>query len=248
MARVIAIIPARLNSKRFTRKILFPIKGKPLIYHVWQSVRQSKLIDRLFIATDSEEIGQAVNDFGGAVIMTSNRPKNGTERVAEAVSDMRFDITVNVQGDNIGLAGRDLDMVIKKMTADPKMRYATLAQGIEGRGWKDKLYSPNVVKVVTDAKDDALWFSRYPIPFIKNADSRPAIKQFPYREHIGVYFIRKKALLDYASWKQGAAEQAESLEQLRILENGEKIRVYPCSTEVLSVDNEQEAKKIGRYI
>lgn len=248
MAHVTAIIPARLDSKRFFRKILYPIKGKPLIYYVWRTATQARLVDRVFVATDSDEIGRAVNNFGGAVIMTSPRPRNGTERVIEAASGLRTDIVVNIQGDNLNLPGKDIDRAIKMMTADPKIQFATLAQPIGPRGWKEKLYNPNVVKVVINAAGDALWFSRYPIPFIKKPDRRPMVKQFPYLEHIGVYFFRKKALLAYRSWMRGKAEAAESLEQLRILENGGRIKVFLTSSEVLSVDSEAAVKKIVRHI
>jgi 3-deoxy-manno-octulosonate cytidylyltransferase (CMP-KDO synthetase) len=248
MAHVTAIIPARLQSKRFTRKILHPLKGRPLIYYAWHAATRARLVDRVFVATDSDEIGRAVNSFGGAVIMTSPKPRNGTERVIEAVAGLRTDIVINLQGDNIGLPGKDIDRVIKMMTYDPRIQFATLAQPIGPRSWKDKLYSPNVVKVVTNTSGDALWFSRYPIPYLKNPDRRPAIKQYPYLEHIGVYFFRKRALKEYGSWERGKVEAVESLEQLRILENGGKIKVFLTSAEVISVDSEAAVKKAVRHI
>jgi len=248
MAHVTAIIPARLDSKRFSRKILYPVKGKPLIYYVWHAAMQARLVDRVFVATDSDEIGRTVNNFGGAVILTSPKPRNGTERVIEAVKGLRTDIVVNLQGDNINLPGKDIDRVIEMMTSDPKIQFATLAQPIGPRGWKDKLYSPNVVKVIINASGDALWFSRYPIPYLKNPDRQPAIKRYPYLEHIGVYFFRKKALAAYRSWERGKAEAAESLEQLRIIENGGKIKVFLTSTEVISVDSVAAVKKAVRHI
>lgn len=239
MPHVTAIIPARLASKRFSHKVLYPLKGRPLIFYVWRAVSQANLIDRLFVATDSPEIGRAVNAFGGAVIMTSKKPRNGSERTAEAVAGMKTDIVINVQADNIGLTGPLLDRVIKAMTADKKIEVATLARKIDGRNWRRMLESPNVVKVIENACGDAAWFSRYPIPFIRGIGRKRAIDMFPFLEHIGVYFFRRKALEQYAGWPQGRAERVESLEQLRILENGKNIRLFKTATEIVSVDSKE---------
>lgn len=248
MAHITAIIPARLASKRFSRKVLYPLKGKPLIFYVWNSVRKSKLINQLFIATDSTEIGTAVNAFGGAVIMTSRYPRNGTERVAEAVKSMKTDIVVNIQADNIGLTANNIDKVIKAMTADKKIQSATLAQKIEGKDSRNKLNDANVVKVIETADGHAGWFSRYPIPMFKGAGRKNPTGMFPYLEHIGVYFFRKQALLDYQKWRPAKSEKAESLEQLRILEYGGRIRLFKIRPRVLSVDSKQALKKIDKLI
>ena len=244
MARVTAIIPARLESKRFSRKVLYPLKGKPLIFYAWQAARKAGLIDRLFVATDSAEVGRAVNAFGGAVIMTSKRPRNGTERVAEAIADFRTDIVINIQADNLGLSGSILDRVIREMIADRKITCATLARKIDGPDWKRKLYNRNVVKVIGNTEGNAVWFSRYPIPFTRPDGGQRPIDLFPFLEHIGIYFFRKKALMDYAGWPRGRAEKAESLEQLRILENGKKIRLFLTRAEIISVDSRQAVKKL----
>jgi 3-deoxy-manno-octulosonate cytidylyltransferase (CMP-KDO synthetase) len=242
MAQVTAIIPARLESRRFSRKVLYPLKGKPLIFYVWKAARDARMIDRLFVATDSAEIGQAVNDFGGSVVMTSSRPRNGTERVAEAVSDMNSNIVLNIQADNLGLTGSILDRIINSMAADRQIAYATLAQTIDGRDWKQKLYNPNVVKVIGDRCGNAAWFSRYPIPYVKRPGRKRAVDMYPFLEHIGVYFFRKKALTEYVNYPRGQAEKAESLEQLRILENGNKIKLYKTRAKIISVDNKKDLR------
>jgi 3-deoxy-manno-octulosonate cytidylyltransferase (CMP-KDO synthetase) len=244
MAHVTAIIPARLESKRFSRKVLYPLNGRPLIFYVWRAARRARLINRLFVATDSAEIGRAVNGFGGAVIMTSKKPRNGTERAAEAISDMRTDIVINIQADNLGPFGPVLDRVLKSMMNDKKTEAATLARKIDGRNWRRKLENPDVVKVIENARGDAAWFSRYPIPYIRGVGRRRSIDLFPFLEHIGVYFFRRKALLEYASWPQGRIEKAESLEQLRILEHGKSIRLYKTSAEIVSVDNKESLHAI----
>ena len=237
MAHVTAIIPARLASKRFSRKVLYPLKGKPLIFYVWRAVKQARLVDRLFVATDSVEIGRAVNAFGGAVIMTSKRPRNGTERTAEAVAPMKTDIVINIQADNIGKLGPVIDRVLKAMIADRNIEVATLARKIGGRDWRSVLQSPNVVKVIESANGNAAWFSRYPIPYIRGVGRRKTVDLFPFLEHLGVYFFRRTALEQYVAWPQGRTEKAESLEQLRILENGKNIRLYKTQTEIISVDS-----------
>ncbi len=244
MTRVTAIIPARLASKRFSRKVLYPLGGKPLLYYVWRGVRQAKLIDRLFVATDSMEVGRAVTAFGGAVIMTSGKPRNGSERVAEAVADLRADLVINIQADNLGLTGAVLDRVIAHMRDDRRIQFATLARRITGAGWKRKLDDPNMVKVIEDENGNAAWFSRYPIPYIRGGGRRHAVDLFPYLEHIGVYFFRKAALLDYTSWPPGKAERAESLEQLRILENGGTIKLYKTRAEIISVDSKKQLRTV----
>jgi 3-deoxy-manno-octulosonate cytidylyltransferase (CMP-KDO synthetase) len=248
MAHVTAIIPARLASTRFSRKVLYPLGGKPLIYYIWKAAHQAKLIDRLFVATDSVEIGRAVNAFGGSVIMTSGKPRNGTERVAQAVSDLNTDIVINIQADNLGLTGATLDRAIRQIRADRSVAFATLARPIDGRDWKAKLAGSDVVKVVEDAAGYAAWFSRYPIPFIRDSAGRKAINLFPFLEHIGVYFFRKAALMEYATWPLGRAERAESLEQLRILENGGRIKLYKTKTEILSVDSKNAIGKLERML
>lgn len=246
MPPVTAIIPARLASRRFSRKVLYRINGRPLIYYAWRAACRARLVERVYVATDSEEVGREVNGFGGSVILTSPHPRNGSERAAEAIRGIKGDIIVNIQADNVGLPGAMLDRVIGAMKADRTISFATIARPITGKRGKEKLKNPDVVKVVPTADGHAGWFSRLAIPYIR--DSRRSGKggNFPYLEHVGVYFFRRKALIDYAGWPTTAAEKAESLEQLRILENGGRIRLFITRADVVSVDSRDTAEKLQR--
>ena len=242
-ANVVAVIPARLNSKRFSGKVIYPYRGKPLLYYVWDAAMRSRQIDRLIIATDNPKVAGAADGFGAEVVMTSARPRTGSDRVAEVARNVKARIFVNIQADNFGLKASVLDRVISSMKRSPKTRFATLAREID----RDKdLFDPNVVKLVMDKEERALWFSRYPLPYLQHATSRSRCKQFSYFEHIGVYFYRASALTDYSRWRRGALEQAESLEQLRILENGGSIRVYTTKARSVSVDRPEDLKKLDR--
>lgn len=244
MPRVTAIIPVRLESTRFPRKALYPINGKPLIFHVWQSAREAQSVNQLYVATDSVEVAREVTKFGGAVIMTSSKPRNGSERAAEATVNLKTDIIVSLQADNFGLSGKIIDRAVQEMVKDKGIAYATLARKLGGKNWANDLYNPNVVKVIGDKNNDALWFSRYPIPFLKKPLGRKAIDLFSFLEHIGIYFFKKESLMEYVKWPRGQAEKAESLEQLRILENGKRIRLFLTRSQVISIDSKETLQRI----
>ena len=242
MKRVVAVIPARLDSRRFFRKVLYPYRGKPVLYHIWQQVRKAKLIDRTLVATDSVEVAGALEPYGVEVRLTSRRARTGSDRVAEAVTGMPADLVINVQGDTFGLSPAALDRVITAMRGDRSITFATLARSIRD---DDELFDPGVVKVVTATDGRPLWFSRFPLPFLQNADSRARSTQFKFLAHIGVYFFRRQALAAFAGWKRTPCEKAESLEQLRILENGGIMRVFRTSARTISIDSPDDLKKIA---
>jgi len=239
--KTVAVIPARLKSSRFPEKVLFLHEGQPLLYHVWRQIVRAKEVDQVWIATDSGKIARAAESFGAAVVMTSRRPRTGTDRVAEAIAGHRADIVINIQADCFGFEPGVLDRVVRAMKEDHTIRCATLARAI---GDDRELFDPGVVKVVADRANRALWFSRLPIPFLQRPDSRPRSGQFNYMAHIGVYFFRRKFLEAYAGWKQTPLEKAESLEQLRVLEHGGSMRVFKTKMRTFSIDKPEDLKKI----
>jgi 3-deoxy-manno-octulosonate cytidylyltransferase (CMP-KDO synthetase) len=241
--RVTAIIPARLGSRRFSGKVLYQYRGKPLLYYVWKEASRSKLIDRLAIATDSSKIASVASSFGAEVVRTSKKHRTGSDRVAEAAGKIDGDIVMNIQGDNFGLRSAVLSAAIRKFRADRSDRFATLAHPIDT---DTDLFDPNVVKVAVASDGYALWFSRFPIPYLQGVDGNCRARQFRFLKHIGVYFFRKTGLADYSAWKRGQFEKAESLEQLRIVENHGKIRVYRTQARTVSIDTPDDLKRIER--
>jgi len=239
--KIIAVIPARINSRRFSGKVLYPYRGKPLLFYVWDEVRRARTVDRLIIATDQPEIKKAAEAFGAEVVLTSKKHRTGSDRVAEVVRKTGGSIIINIQADNFGLTGAVLDRAVKKMRQEKNLGFATLAFSIKE---DSRLFDPNLVKVVIGREGRALWFSRYPLPFLQHAEENYRTRQFKYWGHIGVYFYRRKALETYAGWKRSPLEKAESLEQLRVLENGGLMRVLVTRSRVVSVDAPADLKEL----
>jgi len=238
---VLAVIPARMGSRRFAGKVLYPYRGNPLLSYVWREVGRARNIDQLLIATDSDQVRREAEAFGARVIRTSPRHRTGSDRVAEVVKKIGAEIVVNVQADNFGLKRAVLERTIERMKRDPSIKFATLACRVQT---DDDLFDPNLVKVVLSKAGEALWFSRFPVPYLRDADNSSRASQFKFYEHIGVYFFRKAALRAFAGWKRSALEKAESLEQLRILENGGRMRVFKITTRPVSIDRPDDVKKL----
>jgi 3-deoxy-manno-octulosonate cytidylyltransferase (CMP-KDO synthetase) len=238
---VLAIVPVRLDSTRFAGKALFPVEGRPLVLHLLDSLKKSRRIDRILVATDNSDIRRAIEAAGYQVVLTRRKHRTGSDRIAEAAAETHAGIVVNVQGDNFGLDGRVLDRVIEAMKADKSIAYATLARRI---GDQAELSDTDTVKVVISADGHALWFSRLPVPYQKSLLSDGVAGKMNYYAHIGVYFFRSRALQQFASWRRSVAEQAESLEQLRILEHGGRIRVFITKARPISIDSPDDLRKI----
>ena len=220
------IIPARYASSRLPRKPLADIAGKPMIQHVWEKTQQAGA-NRVIIATDHEEIEQVAKTFSAEVCMTSTEHNSGTERLAEVIEKMAIaddEIIVNVQGDEPLIPPVIIQQVAQNL-AENQVNMATLALKLET---KEELFNPNCVKVLTDQKGMALYFSRAAIPFARDyfADCNDAfVASQPYLRHIGIYAYRAKFVNQYICWQPTVLEKLESLEQLRALWYGEKIHV-----------------------
>jgi 3-deoxy-manno-octulosonate cytidylyltransferase (CMP-KDO synthetase) len=227
-ASVVAVIPARYGSSRLPGKPLSQINGTPMVIWVWRNVRRSSLIGRVIVATDDERIAAVVREAGGEAMLTSPDHPSGTDRVAEVAGRVRAAIYINVQGDLPFVSAADLDALVAPMLAEPRLPMATLATPLlTDEEWSN----PNVVKVVCNSRRDALYFSRASIPWPR-AGGRP---QTALR-HMGVYGYRRSFLLKFAGLKPGVLERIESLEQLRVLENGYRIRVAAAASASLEID------------
>ena len=252
--KISAVIPARYGSTRFEGKPLADILGKPMIQHVYEGVRQSKLIDEVIVATDDQRIIEAVKSFGGKAVTTSPTHFTGTDRVAEVAKKLRSEIIVNVQGDEPLIKGDIIDKAIRPLLVDDTLQLSTLMTRIEEvRDW----LNPHIVKVVADQKDFALYFSRSPIPFprelqIGRLESNPfgTNRPLPKRvfKHIGVYVFRRKFLLQFSKMKPTPLEKLEKLEQLRALENGHRIQVTPVDYEPICVDTPEDIQKVEAFL
>ncbi|MFZ5807407.1 MAG: 3-deoxy-manno-octulosonate cytidylyltransferase [Verrucomicrobiota bacterium] len=234
---VIAVIPARYASTRFPGKPLAMLKGKPLIEWVWRRAKESKKIARVLVATDDARIADAVKKFGGEVKMTSAKHPSGTDRIAEAVRRIQADWIINLQGDEPLIMGKELDAFISQFG---KEKIATMARKIDVAGEEN---NPNVVKVVFDAKKRALYFSRSPIPFRRDADI--AVE---YWHHLGIYAYTPEILKKIVKLPPSSLEKIEKLEQLRFLENGIAIRVIPTTLKSVGVDTPEDIQRVESFL
>jgi len=236
---VVGIIPARFEATRFPGKPLAKILGKPMIQWVYERAKKSKNLEAVIVATDSQQIYQQVKSFGGEVVLTSNKHQSGTSRVAEVAAQLDVEIIVNIQGDEPLISAQAIDDAIKPFLTNPDIYMATLKHKIID---KNDLANPNIVKVVTDKNDFALYFSRALIPFIT-----PPYTSYIYK-HIGLYVYRKEFLLKLVQLPPTRLEQVEKLEQLRVLENGYKIKVIKTDYSSIGVDTEADLEKVTKIL
>lgn len=233
---VLGVIPARLKSTRLLRKMLADICGKPLICRTYENAWRSKLLNDVVVATDSKDIYDVIVGFGGKAIMTSSRHKFGSDRVAEAArkfENFKADIIVNIQGDEPLLKPRVIDAAIKILLDDPSCPVATVASPLN----KKDITNPSISKVVVDKIGRALYFSRSPIPYERKPYNQ-------YLGHIGLYAFRRDFLFKFTNILPSKLEQAECLEQLRILENGYPIKVSIVRSDVIGVDTPADLSKV----
>jgi 3-deoxy-manno-octulosonate cytidylyltransferase (CMP-KDO synthetase) len=247
--KIIVCIPARCSSTRFPAKVLAKDTGKFLIQHVYEQAKLAKLPDRVIIAADDTRIAEAAKSFGAECIMTDPDCPSGTDRIAEAVGGLDFDIVVNLQGDEPEIDPANIDTVAKLLVDNPKYQMATLVADFET---KEQIADPNIVKVVTSHESRgtghsvALYFSRSVIPYDRQQGGISETKN--YLRHIGIYAYRKDFLLKITKLPQTSLEKLEKLEQLRVIENGYDILVAKVKHTCAGIDTPvQYAEFVKRY-
>lgn len=237
--KFIGIIPARYSSSRFPGKPLAILGGKPVIEHVYRQV--SSVMEDVFVATDDQRIYDAVEAFGGKAIMTRSDHKSGTDRICEALEKVggSFDVVINIQGDEPFIQKSQLETVMQCFD-DPRTQIATLGKSFESM---EAVENPNSPKIVLDNDGYALYFSRSVIPFVRGKEHEEWLSHFPYLKHIGLYAYRTEVLMEISKLPQSTLELAESLEQLRWLQNGYKIKVGLTDVETIGIDTPEDLQR-----
>ena len=240
--QAIVVIPARYDSSRFPGKALAEIAGRSMIARVYERAKKAQRIARVVVATDDERILRAVQGFGGEAVMTRRDHSSGTDRDAEVAAHIPADIYVNVQGDEPLIDPAAIDAIVAAMQEDETIQIATPSTTIKQTS---EIMDPNVVKVVTDFDGNALYFSRAPIPWVRDRGASVAAR---HAKHVGLYACRREALLDFATFPPGELERIEQLEQLRWLENGYRIRVVEFEYEAVSVDVLADVARVEKIL
>ena len=242
--KIVAVIPARYQSKRFNGKPLALIAGKPMIQHVVQQAKACPEVDEIYVATDDQRIYECVQGFGGTAIMTSEHHQSGTDRIAEAVETIQLadqDIVVNIQGDQPIFQPSMLTDLVEALTKNPTVPMSTLMHKIID---DQELHDTNKVKVVVDNNGYALYFSRSPIPFYRDEPTKKTV----HYKHLGLYAYRKEFLLAFTQLSYGLLEHAEKLEQLRALEHGFKIKVVETIFDSIEVDTPEDIQRVEQNL
>ena len=244
MIKYLALIPARYASTRFPAKPLADILGKPMIQHVYE--RAARLFEHCYVATDDTRIADAVKAFGGNVVMTSTEHRSGTDRCREALekvsaeTGIEFDVVVNIQGDEPYIQTEQLEL-IKSCFADRDTQIATLVKPFSS---DEDIFNPNLPKVVLNAHSEAMYFSRSPIPYLRNLPQEEWQSAHTYLKHIGLYAYKSNILKEITSLEAGELEKLESLEQLRWIENGYKIKVAKTEFESYAIDTPEDLERL----
>lgn len=239
--KVLVIIPARWGSTRFPGKPLHLLAGKPLVQHVWERCSKCRQVDKVVIATDDERIAAAARRFNALVVMTAPEHPSGTDRVAEAAkSHPQHQVIINVQGDEPLISPELIDELAQTLAGEPSVPMITAAAPIHDEA---HLHDPNVVKVVLSANRDALYFSRSVIPFVRNPDSG-----IIHYRHLGIYGFQREFLFRFVTWPPSLLEKTESLEQLRAVENGTRIRVALTSDLSPGVDTPEQVAAVEKLL
>lgn len=239
---IIGVIPARFASTRLMGKPLANIGGKPMIQHTYENSLNSKLINRIIIATDDDKVAQECQNFGAEVVLTPKNIQTGSDRIAYVVRNMNeAEIIVNIQGDEPFIRGEMIDQAIEPLLFDSTINVSTLAKLIET---VDELKSPSIPKVVFDYNNFALYFSRSPIPHVRDAKNyNDRLSKCEIYKHVGLYVYRKESLLRFTELEPTDLEKAEKLEQLRMLEHGFKIKIVVTEYDNLAVDTPEDLER-----
>ena len=240
--QVVVVIPSRYAATRLPGKPLVNLAGKPMVQRVYEQAKLAQTVYRVLVATDDQRIVDAVQSFGGEVRMTRSDHRTGTERIAEVAAHEPGDVFVNVQGDEPLIDPVAIDTAVAALLEDPPAQIATVATPI--RHVPD-LMDPNVVKTVLDFDSNALYFSRAPIPWVRDTQQKVHVK---YWKHLGLYAFQRDALLEYPTLPQGELERIEQLEQLRWLENGWRIRVAEVEHDAVSVDVPEDVARVEKLL
>lgn len=242
--KFIGIIPARYASTRFPGKPLALLGGKPVIQHVYEKV--AAVLEAAYVATDDERIYDVVKAFGGQVVMTRTDHKSGTDRIEEAIEKIggEWDVVVNVQGDEPFVAKSQLDTICHCFD-DPTTQIATLGKPFESM---EAVQNPNSPKIVVNNMGFAMYFSRSVIPYVRGKEKSSWLTHYPFLKHLGIYAYRKDVLRQVTQLPQSSLEIAESLEQLRWLQNGFKIKVGTTDVETVGIDTPQDLERAEEFL
>jgi 3-deoxy-manno-octulosonate cytidylyltransferase (CMP-KDO synthetase) len=239
---IVGVIPARYSSTRFEGKVLAEILGKPMLQHVWERAKEALLLDKLIIACDEESVANAARGFGAEVVMTSKAHASGTDRIVEVVNPLDVRIIINIQADEPLIHPTMIDSLARTLLDDSSLSMATVIKAIEDT---NIINDPNVVKVTIDKNNFAIYFSRSPIPFhAQNSE----IKLPVYFKHIGLYGYTKDFLFTYKNMPVSYLEKVECLEQLRVLEEGFRIKVIETKYDTIGVDTPEDLEKVKKYL
>jgi 3-deoxy-manno-octulosonate cytidylyltransferase (CMP-KDO synthetase) len=243
---IVGIIPARFASSRLMGKPLADIGGKPMIQHTWQSAKKAKLLDKVVIAVDDEKVFQVAKSFGAEVYLTPREIASGSDRIAIVASKLpEAQIIVNIQGDEPFIKGKMIDEAIEPLLFDKKVSLSTLAKKITT---VDEMKAASVVKVVFDYNNYAMYFSRAPIPYARDARTNlERVENAEMYKHVGLYVYRKEVLQKFTTLRQTDLEMTEKLEQLRFLEHDFKMKIVVTEYDSLSVDTPKDLELARRY-
>lgn len=245
--KFVIIIPARYQSSRFPGKPLAVLGGKPVIQRVYEQAKS--VLPDVWVATDDDRIFKAVEKFGGNAVMTREDHKSGTDRIQEAAEKIGgdFDVIINIQGDEPFVQPSQIETLMH-LFDDSQTQIGTLGKPFDVSNGMENVDNPNSPKIVTDLRGFALYFSRSVIPYVRGKEHDVWHENFPYLKHLGVYAYKKDVLKEVTSLPQSSLEMAESLEQLRWLENGYRIRVGKTDVETVGIDTPEDLQKAEEFL